>query len=325
MNATPHHTDALPGRSCPLSYRYSPAVFSRLADLEAETLYVIGGLYGNVPALDAIDALMADEPIAPTLVFNGDFNWFNIDDKSFEMVNARVLAHRALRGNVETEIAGDDGNAGCGCAYPDSVSDAEVGRSNEILRALRATAARFPAQRKQSGALPMHACAQVGDLRIGIVHGDAESLAGWRFAQDQLDAPENIAWLHQVFSAAKVDLFASSHTCLPVVRQFEFQRRQCGVINNGAAGMPNFADTHCGLVTRISTLASPHTPLYGLALRGSHVDAIAVHYDQARWTEMFLANWPPGSPGHESYYRRIILGPRYALATASAPRAAPVT
>jgi len=325
MNAAPHHTDALPGRFCPLSYRYSPAVFNCPAELQAETLYVVGGLYGNVPALDAIDALMDAEPVAPALVFNGDFNWFNTDDNSFETINRRVLAHCALRGNVETELAGDDDKAGCGCAYPDSVGDAEVGRSNEILRALRATAARFPALRRQLGALPMHAAAQVGALRIGIVHGDAESLAGWRFAHAQIDAPDNIAWLQQAFSAAKVDLFASSHTCLPVMRQFEFQRQLCGVINNGAAGMPNFADTHCGLVTRISTLVSPHTPLYGLALCGVHVDAIAVHYDQARWTEMFLANWPPGSPGHESYFRRIILGPRYALATAAAPRAASVT
>jgi hypothetical protein len=140
MNTSSPITDALPGRSCPLSYRYSPAVFNRPADLETETLYVIGGLYGNVPALDAIDALMDNEPVTPTLVFNGDFNWFNTDDKTFDAINKRVLAHRALRGNVETELAGDDGNAGCGCAYPDSVSDAEVGRSNEILRALRATA-----------------------------------------------------------------------------------------------------------------------------------------------------------------------------------------
>ena len=325
MNASFEITAALPGRSCPLSYRYSPAVLNRPADLETETLYVIGGLYGNVPALDAIDTLMRDEPAAPTLAFNGDFNWFNTDDKSFETINRRILVHCALRGNVETELAGNDGNAGCGCAYPDSVSNAEVGRSNEILRALRATAARFPALRKQLGALPMHATAQVGALRIGIVHGDAESLAGWRFGHDQLDAPDNIAWLHQAFSAAKVDLFASSHTCLPVMRQFEFQRQLRGVINNGAAGMPNFADTHYGLVTRISTLVSPHPPLYGFTLRGVHVDAIAVHYDQARWTETFLANWPPGSPGHESYFRRMILGPRYALATAAAPRAGSVT
>ena len=42
-----------PGRSCPLSYRYAPSIFNRDADVHAETIYVVGGLYGNVQALDA--------------------------------------------------------------------------------------------------------------------------------------------------------------------------------------------------------------------------------------------------------------------------------
>src|SRR5450759_2820612 len=96
MNTSSPITDALPGRSCRLSYRYSPAVFNRPADLETETLYVIGGLYGNVPALDAIDALMDNEPVTPTLVFNGDFNWFNTDDKTFDAINKRGAALKQL-------------------------------------------------------------------------------------------------------------------------------------------------------------------------------------------------------------------------------------
>ena len=69
----------------------------------------------------------------PTLVFNGDFNWFDVDPDGFARLNARVLAHAALRGNVETELATDDERAGCGCAYPQWVGDAEVARSNEIV------------------------------------------------------------------------------------------------------------------------------------------------------------------------------------------------
>ena len=46
---------ATPGRTCPPHYGYSPRVFARAADFEADTLYVIGGLYGNVLALDAIE------------------------------------------------------------------------------------------------------------------------------------------------------------------------------------------------------------------------------------------------------------------------------
>jgi len=36
-----------PGRSCPRHYRYSPAVFARPADLKAQSLYIVGGLYGG--------------------------------------------------------------------------------------------------------------------------------------------------------------------------------------------------------------------------------------------------------------------------------------
>ncbi len=321
MHVTPP-TEPLAGRSCPLSYRYSPAVFKRAPEVHADTVYVIGGLYGNLAALESIFALATQEPVAPSLVFNGDFNWFNCDAAGFEAINRQVLRHVALRGNVETELASDNSEAGCGCAYPDSVSDAEVQRSNEILDTLRACAARFPALRAQLGALPMHIVAQVGDLRAAIVHGDAESLAGWGFAHDALDAPQSVALLERAFDAAQVDLFASSHTCLPVARQFVFPKRHGAVINNGAAGMPNFAASHCGVLTRISRHASVHPTLYGFSLCGVQVDALPVYYDQKRWVESFLANWPPGSASHESYFKRIIQGPQYALADAAPRRAA---
>ena len=80
-----------PGRNCPLSYRYPPDVFRRAPEVEAETLYVIGGLYGNPFALDAILEFAVQETPAPTLVFNGDFNWFDVDPGGFA----------ALRGNVD--------------------------------------------------------------------------------------------------------------------------------------------------------------------------------------------------------------------------------
>jgi hypothetical protein len=170
-----------PGRSCPLHYRYTPESLNRAADFVADTLYVIGGLYGNAAALRAIKELAAAEAVAPTLAFNGDFNWFNIDASGYRAINEIVLRHHALRGNVETELANDDDAAGCGCGYPDSVSDAEVERSNTILARLRETAKTLPELRAQLAALPMSRVAQVGKLRVAIVHGDCESLAGWSY------------------------------------------------------------------------------------------------------------------------------------------------
>jgi hypothetical protein len=297
--------ESRPGRSCPLSYRYSPRVFDREPQLVADTLYVIGGLYGNLEALAAITALAAREPGPVTLVFNGDFHWFDVADADFAFVTEAVLGHAALRGNVETEIAGDDPTAGCGCAYPADVSDAEVSRSNEILGRLRATAARAARLRARLGELPMHLTARVGDARIGIVHGDAVSLAGWGFAQDRLDAPAHQRWIESMFREARVDAFASTHTCLPALRRFA-----SGVVaNNGAAGMPNFAASHFGLLTRIGVRAHGGTErLYGLEAAGAHIEALRIDYEHGRWIDRFLASWPEGSAAHASYFRRLSLG-----------------
>jgi hypothetical protein len=85
----------VPGRVCPVRYRYGPGIIARVRERLAETLYVIGGLYGNLPALDAVDAMADAEQGPVTLCFNGDFNWFNIDDVSFRAINERVLRHDA--------------------------------------------------------------------------------------------------------------------------------------------------------------------------------------------------------------------------------------
>jgi len=285
-----------PGRSCPLHYRYAPSVFARKADLQTDTLYVVGGLYGNRLALETVLGLIAKERGSTALLFNGDFNWFNSDDEGFEAINTAVLSHRALRGNVETELASDDASGGCGCGYPDSVAEADVDRSNEILEQLRGTARHFPVLRERLAQLPMHAVAQVGKLRIGIVHGDAESLAGWQFDVSALDDDNQRPHLGTMFTASNVDGFASSHTCLPALREFSVGDGKHWVINNGAAGMPNFSGTQFGVLTRISVHPSaPGTSLYGIRTKETFIDALPVRYDHARWVREFLANWAPGS------------------------------
>jgi len=297
---------ARPGRSCPRHYRYSPAVFARAADIKAQSLYVVGGLYGNPFALETVLALARRE--GAMLVFNGDFNWFNADPTEFREINDTVLRHIALRGNVETEIAGEDSGAGCGCGYPEWVGDGEVERSNEILERLRETARGFPDLRGRLGSLPTHLVAEVGGLRVGIAHGDAESLAGWQFSQEALrDHPERASAL---LACAGVDVFACTHTCLPVMQDFATPRGMALIVNNGAAGMPNFRDTHFGLATRIAGTPSPQA-LYGARLGATVVEAVPVRYDYEAWMARFDRVWPAGSPASLSYRKRIASGPGY--------------
>jgi len=310
-----------PGRSCPRHYRYSPAVFARAADLEARSLYIVGGLYGNPYALEAVFSMARRENAV--LVFNGDFNWFDVEPAEFESINETVLQHAVLRGNVETELAGEDAGAGCGCAYPEWVGDAEVERSNEILGRLRGTARGFPDLRARLGGLPMHLVAEVGGLRVGIVHGDAESLAGWQFSQETMrDRPERVGAL---LAGSGVDVFACTHTCLPVMQEFTTTRGTALVVNNGAAGMPNFRDTHFGLATRIASTASTHA-LYGTRIGAAVVEAVPVRYDHEAWMARFDRVWPAGSPAALSYRERIASGPGYeveqAVRTGALSRAA---
>jgi len=303
------------GRVCPLDYTYAPDVFARAADFAAETLYVVGGLYGNAAALAAIKEMTARETSLPEIVFNGDFHWFDAEPRWFAAIDNGIAPYRAMRGNVETEIARpSDVGAGCGCAYPDSVAQDVVARSNDILALLQKVTP--SAARARLGALPMHLVAQVGPLSVGIVHGDAAALAGWRFAHDELDNPKRQNWLADVRARSNVDVFASTHTCAAALRDFALPGGRLTIINNGAAGMPNFAGNHAGVITRIATTPSPHAPLYGVVRDGVHIDALAVEYDSEAFIARFTERWPPGSPAYLSYYMRIADGPDYTIAQA---------
>ncbi len=306
------------GRICPADYCYAPSVLDRTPEFAADVLYVVGGLYGNLAALQAVERLAAQEQAA--LVFNGDFHWFDAESRWLGEIDEGVARHRALRGNVETEVArAADIGAGCGCAYPPSVDDVVVRRSNEILLELRRAVHTVPGAAERLAALPMHLVADVGGLRVAIVHGDANSLAGWSFAHDQLDAPAAADRLDAVHRAAGVDVFASTHTCLAVLRDYELRSGRLTVINNGAAGLPNFSGSQIGLISRIATTPSPHRPLYGIVRDGVHIDAIPLAYDSKAFLDRFLARWAAGSPAHASYLQRITAGPCHAVEQALPP------
>jgi hypothetical protein len=321
-------TDNARGRQCPLHYRYSPVVFRCEPSLETDTLYVVGGLYGNVEALHALLEIKRDEEKRGrqvNLVFNGDFHWFDIETGDFREIAEAVLEHFAIRGNVETEL---EGGADCGCNYPVYVNQDTVEQSNAIMHRLQKIARNYPELLRRHVTLPMHLTAQVGTARIAILHGDPESLAGWQFAVENMepldqklrgglgcgtgDEITKVSRVSKYFEEAGVSAFACTHTCLPFAQDFAVNGNRRLVINNGAAGMPNFSGRCEGLVTRISACVEiPANSLYGIALDGLRFDAIPVRYDQSAWMARFCACWPPGSPAHVSYFRRLTEGPNF--------------
>jgi hypothetical protein len=294
-----------PGRACPVSYRHGARALAGAPLLEVDTLWVAGGLYGNTQALERLVQLYDAEPGSKALVFNGDFHWFDVFPEDFALIERGVSPFLATRGNVETELATPAAGAGCGCAYPDWVDEATVERSNRVIERLAATARRFPQALERLARLPMQLVAEAGGERVAVVHGDADSLAGWGFSQEALaTAPGRSAAL-SAFAEAKARIFASSHSCLPVMQEFAAGRL---IANNGAAGMPNFRGTSFGLATRISVRAGAKA-LYHTRSAHLFVEAVPLDYDAAAWRRRFIAQWPPGSAGYASYHERICNGP----------------
>jgi hypothetical protein len=318
-----------PGQSCPVAYRYSPRSFSGPPSHYAETVYVIGGLYGNLEALHTILRMRdaeASRGTSVSLVFNGDHNWFNVDGPSFHEINDVALDSVAIRGNVEAELAAPT-DAGCGCNYPEYVNADYVACSNAIMERLAATASESRRIRAALDALPLTRTIQVGEERIGIVHGDAEALSGWAFAAERLSpigkccsgdatagALTPLATIERFFREAEVRAFASTHTCLAHARDFDVDGVQRLIINNGAAGIPSFSGKHYGIVTRISVdPRQPPASLYGMRLGALRFDALPVHYDQKTWLHRFLTHWPAESPAHRGYFNRLVAGPDFSL------------
>ncbi|TDM09713.1 MAG: hypothetical protein C4K60_10935 [Ideonella sp. MAG2] len=293
---------ARPGRSCPLRYHYGPRAIAQAPLQTAHTLYVAGGLYGNTAALAELLRMAAAEPGA-TLIFNGDFNWFNVRDADFAHINHAVLRHQALQGNVEAEFHTPGDEADCGCAYPAAVDEAVVQRSNAIHRQLKATARRHPELLHYLAALPMVARFQVGEARVGVVHGDAQSLAGWGFDAQALQAADAAQRYAPWFEQAEVELFACSHTCAAGMAVYDSDR---AVLNNGATGMPNRAGDLRGLVSRIALTPSPH-PVWEeeRKVAGAYIALLPVAYDTAAWAADFSAQWPETSAADLSYGRRM--------------------
>ena len=306
------------GRTCPHDYRCDASIFREHASMATDTLYVVGGLYGNEPALDEVIAMFERERGTKHLVFNGDFNWFNIAPEPFRRINESVLAYDAVRGNVETELARPTGNTetGCGCGYPDFVDDGVVERSNAIMQRLRTSATLFPQLQSDLARLPMWRRIDVGGARVAVIHGDPSSLAGWGLGIEALSEASGVDQATRWFDEADVDIFACTHTCLPLLRCIGTGV----VVNNGAAGMPNFSASRYGVITRVATSPSASAnPLYGVEIAGVMVEALAVAYDHDRFLADFDAQWPAGSPAAASYRRRITDGPLYELRQATLP------
>ena len=285
--------------SCPLSYALN---FPREPKFQSSCLYVVGGLYGNVFALNEILA-MADAEGAD-IVFNGDIHWFDAEAKSFCQIEREIEKRglMAINGNIEFGLA--SGQNGCGCFYPSCTDDGTVERSNLIHARLSRLVKEERAQNleifKKRAKCEL---VSVGGANIAITHGDEKFLAGWGCSRENLSQKARQDELKLWFKKRKFDVLACTHTCAPVAIALD----SGVVINNGAAGMPNFSGKLYGLITRIAIVPSKEA-IYRARRGEIYIEALPVRYDAAEFLKWFDQIWQAQSPAAISYRGRIANG-----------------
>ena len=285
--------------SCPLSYALN---FPSKPNFKSRCLYVVGGLYGNVFALKEILS-MADAEGAD-VVFNGDIHWFDAEAKSFKEIEHEIAkrALTAINGNVEFELA--SGQNGCGCFYPSCTDAGAVDRSNLIharLRELvRQECEHFLDIFKKRAKCEL---VSVGTANVAITHGDEKFLAGWGCSRENLATKARQDELNLWLKEHKFDVLACTHTCAPAAIALE----NGVVINNGAAGMPNFASELYGLITRVA-LSPSKEAIYSTKVGKIYVEALPIRYDTAEFLKWFDQIWSKKSPAAISYRGRIANG-----------------
>lgn len=317
-----------PGRNSPPAYFYRPEELTAPADSRADTLIAAGGIYGNPLAAEAIAARVADEPSSTTLICNGDFHYLDADPEVFGRVAGMVTNYRCTLGNVEYAISSGNPAVGCGCAYPPYQPDQLVANSNEVVERLRAVADQHREHLTALRSLPRWQVVEVGGVRVGVVHGDLNSVAGWELAVENLEPADESARRHtgwfgspmtpdrltQLMERAGLHVLCCTHTGLAYAQRFGDRV----VINNGMAGLPCFSKRLHGLVTRVSVDQQvPPDSLYGTRTSSVRVDAVPVGYDHAKWYQLFKRMWQPGSAAHRGYIHRILNGPAHTLEQAA--------
>lgn len=294
------------GRACPVDYRIAPKAFSGAPEVACEVLYVVGGLYGNPFAAEAVAALAASEGERDVkVVLNGDIHWFDKTAENFADIERRIAGWIPLVGNVEAELRRQqDVGVGCGCAYPDCTSDDSVARSNRIHKMLSFALESDPRLKEGLLGRPSTLLAAVAGRRVGITHGDEKLLGGWDNSRESLQDVLRQDEVDAFMAANDLDVFTTTHTCAPAA----IRLARGAVVNNGAAGLPNFAGERFGLCVRVAEDPCEDA-LFECELDGLFVQAVPVRYDHDAYLAWFDGLWAPASAAAISYRARIAEGP----------------
>ena len=272
---------------------------------------VIGGLYGNMQSLKEIKKYEKNNQ----LIFNGDFHWLNKKKEEFVAVQEFINNHIALKGNIEESLSNSKNFDNCNCDYPDYFPPEETIYSNEIFSQLKKTYLSCEDYKNHFDQLGTQLYIPIKNgPNIFITHGDLQSLSGWMFSVRSINKINKGKFL-KFFNKVNADVIISSHTCLPVFcHATDTNGEDKLLLNNGAAGMPNFRNKNFGIIIRISSSKSiDEKVLYRKKIKNYFFEAIKLEYSNKNFIKEFLINWPSKSSGYKAYFDRISNGPSFDL------------
>ena len=191
--------------TCPSDYALDKDSFKKVININNSTLYIVGGLYGNIESLKEINKMIEkDKDIL--LIFNGDMHWFDKSADDFKKIEDMSENSQKLLGNVEKELFREGDYNGCGCSYPSYVSDDIVNRSNIIHKELKKVMDILPKYKNILSGRKKNITVEMMGQKIAITHGDEKSLSGWECSNESLERDERQNELDNWFIENDIDM-----------------------------------------------------------------------------------------------------------------------
>jgi putative phosphoesterase len=188
---------------------------------------VITDIHGNLPALEAVLARIADLQITE-IYCGGDLVGYGPwPNEVCALIEERELP--AIYGNYDYAIGRDQED--CGCAYKDP-HDRELGELS-IAWTLEHTNAR---SKEFMRALPFDLRFELADKRVRLVHGSPRKVNEYLFEDKPAKTFERIA------AGADCDILVFGHTHKPWIREYGSTL----FVNCGSVGKPRDGDPRGG-------------------------------------------------------------------------------
>ena len=195
-----------------------------------DTLTVFGDIHGNLPALEAVLNDIDARGLTNLYCLGDLVGYGTFPNEVVEIIQARGIP--TLMGNYDQGVGNDSDD--CGCAY--KTSDARALGDRSIAWTNAHTSAENKAYLRS---LPMRIPAQVGDLRVMLVHGSPRKVNEYLYE----DRPDSS--FERLLDLVEADVLVCGHTHLPYHKVLPSGRH---VINAGSVGKPKDHDPRAGYI-----------------------------------------------------------------------------